>query len=443
MGPTRGALSLGGRISEFFQGLLPGRKLGDTWEDKEAANAYQAGTLHSQGGGKAIRIAFRNLSSVPLLLCWVSENGDLNHFYKLPPASGMLGFSETTVTEGDHIEHTFGGHAFCVAYLPPDQVAEAQRLESLQDTTAIIGGYCPNTSCKGDQVHLVTISRAVVSEEVGCCQALRGGTWRKRRIQAFESEDSADDEEEKSKNKVWSVSATLADIDPTPWDSSTKVYELKMLGGWPVYAEPNWHGGDFFLERRLAGDLRDAASILPKHAVEYLRGNCPIWVNSSIKFGPKVCPVEGQGCCYHPDKHWLIDNGLSPLKHKCIEINCGPGYKKDLDLWGGGGVLVHELSHAYHHRMLPDGYENKEILACFNAAMEEGLYNSVKVHGPQGPEAKAYACTNDKEYFAELSTAFLGAKMGGRNTINGILLTGSNLRSMTLGRTRCCAVSGS
>ena len=70
--------------------------------------------------------------------------------------------------------------------------------------------------------------------------------------------------------------------------------------------------------------------------------------------------------------------------------------------------MVHELSHAYHHRLLQDGYENKEIEDCFDAAMKEGLYEKVKVHGPQGPEAKAYACSNCMEYFAELSTAFLG-----------------------------------
>jgi hypothetical protein len=37
-----------------------------------------------------------------------------------------------------------------------------------------------------------------------------------------------------------------------------------------------------------------------------------------------------------------------------------------------------------------------------------GLYNCVQVHGPQGPECKAHACTNPMEYFAELSVAFLG-----------------------------------
>ena len=62
--------------------------------------------------------------------------------------------------------------------------------------------------------------------------------------------------------------------------------------------------------------------------------------------------------------------------------------------------------------MLPDGYENKEIKKCYEEAMKEGLYDCVKVHGTQGPEAKAYACNNCMEYFAELSAAFLGGTDG-------------------------------
>lgn len=70
--------------------------------------------------------------------------------------------------------------------------------------------------------------------------------------------------------------------------------------------------------------------------------------------------------------------------------------------------LLHEFSHAYHHKGCPDGYCNKDIKECYDAAMADGLYEDVQVKGPQGPSTKAYACTNCMEYFAELSTAFLG-----------------------------------
>lgn len=406
-----GGTSFLDRVTTFVQGILPTPPVGQLWNGPDASKAYREGQLHSISGGKPLRLAFRNLSPVPLLLCWVSENGDLHHFYKLPPSSGLLGFSDTTVTEGDHIENSCGGHVFCFAHVPENQIMEAKRLKSLQDLSSIVGGYRPMPKCQADEVHLVTISLLgrTSEEKVLCCTSkkLRG----KRRKVSFvpvPSDIVHGNDDDDQGDYEWHVNAQTAQIDPSPFDTSTKVYELCILGGWPVYAEPNWHKGDLTLEKQLADDLQQVAKILPPHAVEYLKENCPVWVNRSLKFGPKVCPIRATYCCYHPSREWLVENGLNPSKHKCIEINDGPCYKNDLDYWGPGGLMVHEFCHAYHHRMLPDGYDNKEILACYQQAMKEKLYDKVKVHGPQGPEAKAYACSNDKEYFAELSTAFLG-----------------------------------
>jgi hypothetical protein len=103
----------------------------------------------------------------------------------------------------------------------------------------------------------------------------------------------------------------------------------------------------------------------------------------------------------------------------CVEVNDAPHYRKDCDLWGIGGVMLHELSHAYHHGMLPNGYDNKEIQKCYELAMKEGLYDSIEYHSGcsnsnndsgamRKATAKAYACTNAMEYWAELSAAFLG-----------------------------------
>lgn len=59
---------------------------------------------------------------------------------------------------------------------------------------------------------------------------------------------------------------------------------------------------------------------------------------------------------------------------------------------------------------MEDGYDNKEIIKCYQAAMDQDLYSCVKVHNGKGgvDEREAYACTDPMEYFAELSVAFLG-----------------------------------
>jgi hypothetical protein len=102
---------------------------------------------------------------------------------------------------------------------------------------------------------------------------------------------------------------------------------------------------------------------------------------------------------------------MSLEKVKCVELFEAGKYLDDHDLWyGEGGVMIHEMSHAYHDLFCKDGFENENVKNCYDSAMKEKLYDLVKVHSMDGgkEEAKAYACTNQMEYFAELSTAFLG-----------------------------------
>lgn len=100
---------------------------------------------------------------------------------------------------------------------------------------------------------------------------------------------------------------------------------------------------------------------------------------------------------------------MTASKAGCVEIyNYATDYMSDVDLWGPGGVMLHELCHAYHFHCLKGGYENKEVKECYDAAMKDGLYDCVRVHGHKCKEERAYACTDAMEYFAELSVAFLG-----------------------------------
>ena len=213
----------------------------------------------------------------------------------------------------------------------------------------------------------------------------------------------------------WRVSARWVRTKSKPYDTTNKFYEECTIGGWPCRVEPNWSNGDSISAEKLERDIHAASLLLPQHARVYLKSHCKIWINRSLKWGPKDCPVRGNGCCYHPCKKWLVRNGLSGDKHKSVEVNHAPEYREDCDLWGSGGIIIHELSHAYHHAMLLDGYENEEIQNCYDMAMKEGLYDSIEYHRDIRDDgkiskstAKAYASTDAMEYFAELSAAFLG-----------------------------------
>jgi hypothetical protein len=99
---------------------------------------------------------------------------------------------------------------------------------------------------------------------------------------------------------------------------------------------------------------------------------------------------------------------MNPAKCGGVEWYDAQHYLSDCDLWGPGGLMLHELSHAWHCLHIENGYDNEEIIAVYKKAMEEKLYDCVRVHGSQGPTCKAYACQDQMEYFAELSVAFLG-----------------------------------
>jgi len=98
---------------------------------------------------------------------------------------------------------------------------------------------------------------------------------------------------------------------------------------------------------------------------------------------------------------------------KCggIEIFQARKYLDDVGYWyGTGGIMLHELSHAWHCKFVRNGFDNEDISECYRNAMKLKLYDRVPVHNGRGgvDMCRAYACTNQMEYFAELSTAFLG-----------------------------------
>mmetsp|Transcript_3354 Transcript_3354/g.9300 ORF Transcript_3354/g.9300 Transcript_3354/m.9300 type:complete len:608 (+) Transcript_3354:296-2119(+) len=511
--------------------------LGDIWQGREAARAFEEGSLRSYFGpdeedsenhshsdsdrerdqmednsiaggsvssgdrshlgsdsddeddsggwdARGLEVVFRNESPSPLVLCWVSDSGEPHHFYRLDPVSTAKrpsSFSRRRfrLVDTDHLEHTHPGHAFCLGYAGDEKdVEHVQRSRSLIRQTAtgtrrktnhegakrndrirrsrkdgtssiVVAGYRPafRSSSSGStssssspsvlsrRVQLVTISHESADQQFlrrrtsqtkrACFGALPWCLGGKRRTPLHENEsqygDDSDDDDDNNNDfprldpNGWRAMVRWVETRSKPHDTTSKVYEKVTFGGWPCCLEPNWSGGDAVSAKKLERDIRAAAELLPSHARDYLQKHCTIWINRSLSWGPADCPEKGRGSCYHPSRGWLLKNGLSGDKHKCVEVNDAPRYKKDCDLWGIGGIMLHELCHAYHHGMLRDGYDNQDIRECYERAMEEGLYDRVEYHRSCAPggrrtkaSARAYASSNPMEYFAELSVAFLG-----------------------------------
>jgi hypothetical protein len=106
---------------------------------------------------------------------------------------------------------------------------------------------------------------------------------------------------------------------------------------------------------------------------------------------------------FHTSAQWLRENGYNPEKAGGIEVANASKFierSRDDQPW----ALMHELAHAYQFHVL--GEDHPAAQRAYRKAMDGGLYQSVAhVHGGT---RKAYAGTNYKEYFADLTEAYFG-----------------------------------
>jgi hypothetical protein len=172
-------------------------------------------------------------------------------------------------------------------------------------------------------------------------------------------------------------------------------YAIRKIEGWTIYVNKP------LLNKKIGKDvlklmrvkLYDINRVVPKLALKELH-KVAIWLELDNK--QVLC------ACYHPSKEWLSEHGFNPEKAKSVEI----GNAKNFINWTlhQPSMVLHELSHAYHHQVL--GYDNPDVKSAYEKAVEAGLYKSVLYCN--GDNHQAYALNNDQEYFAEQTEAYFG-----------------------------------
>lgn len=188
------------------------------------------------------------------------------------------------------------------------------------------------------------------------------------------NETLASEEENDDGPYEFVVTVCTTHLDPTPLDTSSKQYDEVILGGWPCRAEPGCFPPDIdiseenenennsarsSLQSRFEADLLAASASLPPHTIQKLKNSTPIWINKSQSFGPKAAPIKARDGCFHPGSEWLVRNGMNPDKCGGVEWYDAQHYLSDCDLWGPGGLQLHELSHAWHSLHIENGYDNE------------------------------------------------------------------------------------
>jgi len=178
----------------------------------------------------------------------------------------------------------------------------------------------------------------------------------------------------------------------------TDQYAKRSIQGWVIYVNKDLLADGTELGskalRLLEAKLHEVERVLPAKAYEELR-RVPIWLG--VDDGVAPCAE------YHwASREALRANGYNPDKAKSVEIgNASRFLRWSLDQ---PAMVLHELAHAYHDRVL--GHDHEGIATAFRAAVEEGNYE--KVLQSDGREDRAYALQNDSEYFAEGTEAFFG-----------------------------------
>lgn len=151
----------------------------------------------------------------------------------------------------------------------------------------------------------------------------------------------------------------------------------------------------------LTSQLAKIVQDLPPTAVTKLR-QVPLYFSPEY---PQVAPKAE----YHPGAGWLREHGRDPVMAGAVEFTNVRIFEEECSRMPS--FVLHELAHAYHHRFLPNGFENPRIRAAHEQARDSGLYARVERwlgNGKPNRFEQAYAMTSPMEYFAETTEAYFG-----------------------------------
>ena len=188
-------------------------------------------------------------------------------------------------------------------------------------------------------------------------------------------------------------------------------YQRRVMEGFPllIHVDVLHHNDDPKWQRKpldvLARELGTIVRVLPQRDVDALR-RLTVWVEWDDPGDPAAGKAVARYYGVSGDvKVWALDRGKPAGKANNIEVASmralatehQPGVAAERC------VLLHEMAHAVHFKVF--GADHPGIKHAYRQAMERGLYE--RAVDAAGRTVKPYAATNEYEYFAELSCAFL------------------------------------
>lgn len=194
----------------------------------------------------------------------------------------------------------------------------------------------------------------------------------------------------------------LAQAERSP-DVPLRDYRETTVGTFTVLVHPQAQTDALRYRRVLAALAFDAdviSRVVPADALTALH-EVRIVVTPETPARPGL---TGRGMCYHESAAWLTANGFDAQRQGTVEIL----NMDDFLAWRAEQpmMLLHELAHAYHAMV---GFDHQEVRTAYESAKKAGTYDAVRYAlAPESQTRPAYARTNVREYFAELTEAWFG-----------------------------------
>ena len=185
------------------------------------------------------------------------------------------------------------------------------------------------------------------------------------------------------------LAATAVAYEPTSH------YTIQTIEGWKVYVNNALLGNAEHAEvgakalKKLQADLAAVKTLVPDRPLKELL-KVPIWLEVDTTNGPHG---RTPAFHYHPGADWLKKMDFHPDKHQCVEFSRAAAYAGRPSR--EAGVVLHELAHAYHDRVL--GFDDPEILAAYKRAVAGTAY-----------PARDWARSNHKEFFCAVTQRYFG-----------------------------------
>lgn len=189
------------------------------------------------------------------------------------------------------------------------------------------------------------------------------------------------------------------EVVPTCDDDSSRrplVHERHEMAWWTIYVECLVYDTPGLAER-IVGYVHEqmelAADLLPHSSIGTLR-HTPIWIDVSFNDPENMAiymeDIQNPGSVDLP-----YVNGIR------VSVDA---IEEELEYEVPEGFAIHELAHAWHCMAYDPCWSATRVMSAYAAAMSDDLYDSVAYL--YGDDERAYAATDDAEYFAELSEAW-------------------------------------